>query len=161
MVGKIKAALYARASESTLLVARTDAIAVEGLDSAFDRAEAYLEAGAEVLFIEAPRNEDEIKAVTSRFQGRAPLLANMVEGGKTPIQSTAALEALGFSIAIFPGGAVRAMAAAAARYYGAVLELGDTSGLRNEMHDFGGLNRVIGTDEMLELGATYDPDARR
>ena len=110
MVGKIHAAVDARQECSTLVVARTDAIAVEGLVAALDRAERYVEAGADVLFVEAPRDEAEIAAVTARFSGRVPLLANMVEGGRTPQRSAAELESLGYDLVIFPGGLVRAVA---------------------------------------------------
>ena len=154
MTGKIRAALDARSQ--AIIMARTDAIAVEGIDAALDRAEAYLEAGAEILFVEAPQSDDEIAAIMERLGGRVPLLANMVEGGKTPLRSAAALQALGYSLAIFPGGAVRAMAATGQRYYANLLETGTNAGLANQMFDFGGLNGVIGTDEMLARGKTYD-----
>jgi 2-methylisocitrate lyase-like PEP mutase family enzyme len=88
-----KAARDARGK--ALIVARTDALAVEGLAKALERAELYVEAGADVLFVEAPRSLDEMKALTSRFRGRVPLLANLVEGGKTPLLPAAQLEALG------------------------------------------------------------------
>ena len=87
MVGKLKAALDARASSDTLILARTDAVAVEGLDAALDRAEAYLACGVDALFIEALRSPEQMDAACSRFAHRVPLLANMVEGGKTPIQN--------------------------------------------------------------------------
>lgn len=154
MVGKIEAALDARTD--ALIVARTDAIAVEGIDAALDRAEAYLEAGADVLFVEAPQDDDQIAAIMHAFHGRAPLLANMVEGGKTPLRPADELEALGYSIAIFPGGAVRALAATAQRYYSNLLATGSNLGMADAMYDFGGLNAVIGTDEMLALGKSYD-----
>ncbi|MFX9020107.1 isocitrate lyase/phosphoenolpyruvate mutase family protein, partial [Acinetobacter baumannii] len=70
---------------------------------------AYVEAGADLLFVEAPRSTDELSAVVARFGGRVPLMANMVEGGKTPLSSAADLEAIGFSLVIFPGGLVRAL----------------------------------------------------
>src|SRR4029077_4423287 len=81
MVGKIKAALDVRTGRYPLLIARTDAIAVEGYETALDRAEAYLEAGADALFVEAPRNHEELAGIGTRFRGRIPLMANMVEGG--------------------------------------------------------------------------------
>lgn len=80
MVGKIKAATDSRQHESTLIMARTDAVAVEGFEQALDRADAYLAAGADILFIEAVRSEEQMRIVNARFKGRAPLLANMVEG---------------------------------------------------------------------------------
>lgn len=156
MTGKIHAALDARVSDSTLIVARTDAIAVEGIDSALDRAESYFEAGADVLFIEAPQDEAQFSAIMERFRGRVPLLANMVEGGKTPLKTAAELETLGYSVAIFPGGAVRALASAAQRYYQNLVSTGTNAGLSNQMFDFGGLNELIGTSELLDLGKRYE-----
>ena len=150
MAGKVRAALDAR--NNALIVARTDAIAVEGLE----RAERYLEAGADVLFIEAPRSPEEMKAVTQRFAGRAPLLANMVEGGKTPVLAADALEALGFSIAIFPGAIARALGFAAQEFYASLRQHGGTDAMRDRMLDFAALNRLIGTPEMLTLGKKYD-----
>lgn len=156
MVGKIRAACDARATEETLIIARTDAIAVEGFEPALDRAEGYLEAGADVLFIEAPRTVEEMFAITKQFGGRIPLLANMVEGGNTPIMNTTELEDVGYNIAIFPGGAVRFLAAAAAEYYESLVTTGSNAAMANRMHDFGSLNDVIGTDDMLALGKTYE-----
>jgi 2-methylisocitrate lyase-like PEP mutase family enzyme len=154
MTGKIRAALDARSN--ALIMARTDAIAVEGLDAAVERAERYLEAGADVLFIEAPRSTDEMRAVTARFGKRVPMLANMVEGGKTPLVDAKGLEALGYRIAIFPGGLARCLAFAAQEYFAALKRDGTTAALRDRMLDFQGLNRVIGTPQMLELGKRYE-----
>lgn len=159
MVGKIAAMADARASEETLIIARTDAIAVEGFSSAMDRAEAYLSAGADVLFIEAPRSGDELARVASAFKGRVPLLANMVEGGATPIQSAAHLQELGFDIVIFPGGIVRALAHAAKDYYGSLKAYGSNAPFADRMFDFNGLNAVIGTPEMLATGRRFDGGA--
>jgi len=159
MIGKIKAACDARLGDELLIVARTDAIAVEGFEPALERAERYLEAGADVLFVEAPRNLEELGKVTARFRGRAPLLANMVEGGRTPDLSAADLEALGFSLVIFPGGLVRAFAAMAEDYFASLLAEGTTAPFRNRMVDFDGLNRLIGAGEMLEGGRRYDAEA--
>src|SRR5690606_1965688 len=92
MVGKLKAALDSRTSNSTLILARTDAIAVEGMEAALDRAEAYVEAGVDALFIEALRSPEQMQAACDRFAGRIPLLANMVEGGKTPVHSATELQ---------------------------------------------------------------------
>jgi 2-methylisocitrate lyase-like PEP mutase family enzyme len=154
MAGKIRAALDAR--DRSLIMARTDAIAVEGLGKALERAERYLAAGADVLFIEAPRTVDEMKAVTGRFAARVPLLANMVEGGKTPVLETKELEALGYRIAIFPGGTPRFLAFAAQEYFATLKRDGTTAAVRDRMLDFQGLNRVIGTPQMLELGRRYE-----
>ena len=156
MQGKIRAALDARASPDTLVIARTDAVAVEGLEPALERAERYREAGADVLFIEALRSVDEMKHALAHFRGRVPLLANMVEGGKTPLQPAADLQALGYSIAIFPGGLARALAFAAREYFAALRRDGSTGALRGRMLDFDGLNALIGTPAMLELGKRYE-----
>jgi 2-methylisocitrate lyase-like PEP mutase family enzyme len=156
MVGKIKAAVDARPSPDLLIVARTDALASDGLAEALIRAEAYREAGADVLFVEAVRSDADIGAVMHRFRGRVPLLANMVEGGKTPLKSAAELQALGYSIAIFPGGTVRCLARALQAYYESLARHGTTAPYRDRMLDFDGLNRVIGTPEMLALGKTYE-----
>ena len=155
MAGKLKAALDARGSSSTLILARTDAVAVEGLDAALDRAERYLEAGVDALFIEALRTPEQMDAACRRFEGRAPLLANMVEGGKTPIQSAAELERHGVGIAIFPGGTARAVAHVLQGDYGSLREHGTTSPWRDRMLDFDELNAVIGTPELMRLGSSY------
>ena len=156
MVGKIKAALDARLNPDCLIIARTDAIAVEGFDAALERAHAYAEAGADVLFIEAPRDDAEMAAVCRRFRGRVPLLANMVEGGKTPVKSAAELEALGYSLVIFPGGTVRALAHTLGNYLDSLKTHGTTLPWRDAMYDFTKLNQLVGTPEMLELGKRYD-----
>ncbi len=159
MSGKIRAALDARANAGTLIIARTDAVAVEGLAPALERAERYLEAGADVLFIEAPRDKEEMRQVLARFAGRAPLLANMVEGGKTPVLAASELERLGYRIAIFPGGTVRALALCLQQYYAGLKTHGTTTPFRERMLDFNALNRVIGTPAMLALGKRYDERA--
>jgi 2-methylisocitrate lyase-like PEP mutase family enzyme len=158
MAGKIRAACDARASDETLIIGRTDAIAVEGFERALERAEAYLEAGADMLFVEAPQSLDDLDTVCERFRGRVPLMANMVEGGKTPIRDARDLEARGFSFVIFPGGIVRAVAATARDYYTNLLSHGSNEAFRNRMFDFNGLNEAIGTPELLESGKTYDGD---
>ncbi len=158
MVGKLKAALDARANAETLIIARTDAIVVEGFDAALDRAEGYLAAGADILFIEAPRNEAELAEIGRRFGGRVPLLANMVEGGKTPPKSAAELEALGFRLVIFPGGTTRAIVHCLEHYFASLKQHGTTQPWRVCMVDFAEMNDIIGTPEMLNLGGRYDAD---
>jgi len=160
MAGKIRAALDARRNAETLIVARSDAVAVEGLDAALDRAERYLEAGADVLFIEALRSAEEMKTALTRFAGRAPLLANMVEGGKTPLLSAAELEALGYAIVIFPGGLARALGYAAREYFATLKRDGTTAVLRERMLDLAGINAIVGTPEMLALGKRYDEEQK-
>jgi 2-methylisocitrate lyase-like PEP mutase family enzyme len=158
MAGKIRAALDARRSAETLVIARTDAIAVEGLGPALERARAYAEAGADVLFVEAPRDPGEIRAIVAALGGLCPLMANMVEGGRTPAATAAELGALGFSLAIFPGGAVRALARCAEDYYASLLAHGANAPFAARMHDLTSLNALIGTPEMLRTGARYGGD---
>lgn len=160
MCGKIKAAADARSNGGTLIIARTDAVAVEGFGAAIERAQRYVEAGADVLFVEAPRSADELAQLSRALAGRAPLMANMVEGGETPILPAAELEALGFSLVIFPGGIVRALAHAAQGFYASLREHGCTDRLRNQMLDFGGLNDLVGTPEMLARGKRYEGGER-
>jgi 2-methylisocitrate lyase-like PEP mutase family enzyme len=155
MTGKIKAALDARRSPETLIIARTDAVAVEGFERAVERAALYREAGADMLFVEAPKTREELARVTKALPG-TPLMANMVEGGKTPALPAAELEAIGFALVIFPGGIVRAIAHHAAGYYASLAANGTTEPFRNQMLDFDGLNRVIGTPEMIALGKRYE-----
>lgn len=156
MVGKIKASLDARKNENTVIIARTDARAVEGLDAAFDRAAAYRDAGADILFIEAPQSLEEMKNITATFGNELPLLANMVEGGKTPIASATELEDIGYHLAIFPGGAVRAIAHHLSEYYSGLLRDGNNKKFSEKMYDFDGLNEVIGTKELLAQGIKYE-----
>ena len=156
MSGKLKAALDARRSDNTLILARTDAVAVEGLEAALDRAEAYLECGADVLFIEALRTTQDMAAACARFKDRIPLLANMVEGGMSPIYSAAALSEIGFKIVIFPGGAARAVGHCLQNYYGLLHKNGSTAATAGTMLDFNQLNELIGTPALLELGNKYE-----
>ncbi|MCP5269879.1 MAG: isocitrate lyase/PEP mutase family protein [Burkholderiaceae bacterium] len=156
MQGKLRAALDARRSDATLILARTDALAVEGLDAALDRAEAYLACGVDALFIEALRTPADMDAACDRFAQRVPLLANMVEGGKTPVQSAAELGARGFRIVIFPGGTARAVAHTLQGYYASLAAHGSTGPWRERMLDFDGLNRVIGTPALLAAGRRYE-----
>jgi 2-methylisocitrate lyase-like PEP mutase family enzyme len=157
MVGKIKAALDARKSEDTLIVARTDAIAVEGFDAAMERAARYTDAGCDILFIEAPQSMDDMRSITSRFGNRVPLLANMVEGGKTPLLSAAELAEIGYRLVIFPGGLTRALAHCMSAYFASLKLNGTTAPFRDRMLDFTALNALIGTPELLAEGRRYDP----
>ena len=156
MVGKVKAAVDARTANDTLIIARTDARAVEGLQEAIDRAHAYQEAGADILFIEAPRSFDEMKTIRKSFHVSIPLLANMVEGGKTPVKTAKDLKKLGFNIVIFTGGAVRAATFQLQEYYAGLLKNGSNSEFSKKMHDFDSLNAVIGTPELLKIGKKYE-----
>lgn len=159
MVGKIKAAVDARASPDTLIVARTDAVAVEGFERALARSELYREAGADVLFVEAPRQRDELTRINARLGKGAfksmPLMVNMVEGGKTPMLAAGELESLGFALVIFPGAIVRTLAKTAEDFYASLKAHSSTEPFRARMFDFDALNALIGTPEMLERGKRY------
>jgi 2-methylisocitrate lyase-like PEP mutase family enzyme len=158
MVGKLHAALDARASTETLIIARTDAISVDGFDHDMDRAAAYYEAGADILFVEAPQSLDQMHAIVTRFGDNIPLMANMVEGGCTPILPTQELGRMGFRLAIFPGGIARALAVAAQDYYRNLIATGSNAKFVNRMLDFEGLNNLIGTKKMLAKGHKYDEE---
>ena len=160
MVGKIKAAVDARANEQTLIIARTDALQMEGIDRALERAHLYAQAGADILFVEAPKSGEQLGDIAGALKGVKPLVANMVEGGTTPIHNAAELSDLGFQIVIFPGGIVRAMAKTAVDYYASLAAAGSNAPFADRMFDFNGLNALIGTPDMLALGKSYE-DADR
>ena len=165
MAGKIKVAVDARHSKDTLIIARTDAVAVEGFEQAVERALLYKDAGADVLFVEAPKAREELAKIVKQVGHTLPLMANMVEGGKTPIMSASELEALGFSLIIFPGGIVRTLAKTAVDYYASLAAHGSTQPFRDRMFDFNGLNGLLGTPEMIERGKRYEatsaPDRKK
>jgi len=156
MVGKLEAALEARASDDTLIVARTDGIAVEGFEAGLARAEAYLAAGADVLFIEAPQSPDQLRTIGEQFGGRTVLMANMVEGGRTPMMEAERLAELGFGFVIIPGGLIRALVSAGQEYLGSLKAHGTTAPFRDRMLDFDSLNNVLGLGEVLAAGARYE-----
>jgi 2-methylisocitrate lyase-like PEP mutase family enzyme len=159
MAGKVRAACDARID--CTIIARTDAIAVEGFEPALERAAAYIEAGADVVFVEAPRTLDEMRRVASALGARAPLVANMVEGGKTPILTLEELGALGFRLAISPGAMVRAIIPHVEAFLASLKAHGTTKPFADRMTDLAGVNARIGLDEMMALGAAYDPKARQ
>jgi 2-methylisocitrate lyase-like PEP mutase family enzyme len=160
MAGKIKAAVDARASAETLIIARTDAAGVEGFERAIERAVRYRDAGADVLFVEAPKTREDLARVAALAGRSVPLMANMVEGGKTPLLSAAELEQLGFSLVIYPGGIVRALAKAAGEYYASLAEHGGTQPFRARMFDFDALNELVGTPDLIERGKRYAAPGR-
>ena len=155
MNGKIKAALDARSNNDTVIIARTDAIGVEGYDLAMERAAGFIESGADILFIEAFQNVKQIAGAVEQFGDKIPLLVNMVEGGKTPMLPAAELETMGFSVVIFPGGLVCAIAHTAEQYFASLNEMGSTRDYQNRMFNFKELNELLGTDRILEAGKQY------
>jgi 2-methylisocitrate lyase-like PEP mutase family enzyme len=160
MAGKVRAAVDARASEDTLIIARTDAVAVEGFERALERAALYRDAGADVLFVEAPQTMEQLRAVAGAFGPDVPLLANMVEGGKTPILTREQLEEIGFRIVIAPGSMVRAFTFMAQEFLRLLNANGTTALYRDRMLDFGEINRLLGLPALLAEGASYEAKGR-
>jgi len=134
MVGKIKAAVDTRRDQDMVIIARTDARAVEGLQAALDRMNAYLDAGADVGFVEAPQNAQELAAIPKAFS--KPALANIFEGGKTPPLPRRELEAMGYRIGIYPSQTHRAAIAAAKKVLAVLKRDGDTAAIESELATF-------------------------
>jgi 2-methylisocitrate lyase-like PEP mutase family enzyme len=155
MVGKIKAAVDARADEGTLIIARTDAIAVEGFEAAVERAHKYRQAGADVLFVEAPQTLAQMTSICASFPD-TPLLANMVEGGKTPILNIDELSNMGFRLVIAPGSMVRAHAFMAREFLSGLRQHGTTAGFANRMLNFSQINELLGLPSLIEDGTRYE-----
>jgi 2-methylisocitrate lyase-like PEP mutase family enzyme len=160
MVGKLKAALDARNDDDTLIVARTDAIAIDGIDAAIERGHAYIDAGADVLFVEAPQDQEQLARVGSELGSRIPLLSNMVEGGKTPLTPADELAELGFRLVIYPGAMVRIISFAAQAYLQELKAKGTTAGLLSQMNQFDQIMDLVGLQESIAEGKAYDPDIK-
>ncbi len=160
MVGKIKAAKDALAGADTAVIARTDAIALEGVSAALDRAERYLEAGADILFIEAPQDNRTMKNIAKRFADLVPLLVNIIEGGQTPLLALNTLGNLGFRLVIYPGAFVRALTFMGNQFYADLLYNGSTKAWQDRMLDLEGLNSLLGTEELLEKAKSFDVEAQ-
>lgn len=158
MLGKIRAAQDARHDQDTVIIARTDAIAVSGIEAAIERGHQFIEAGADVLFVESPLDDEQLARVGQEFGQKIPLLANMVEGGKTPLHSATDLAAIGYKLVIFPGAMLRMVSRAGAEYLAALREAGTTAGVMDRMFDFREMNDVIGTAELLADGDRYAED---
>lgn len=155
MVGKIKAAVDARSKAETLVIARTDAIAVEGFERALERAEQYRLAGADILFVEAPQSLDQMQAICRAFPG-TPLLANMVEGGKTPLLTCDQLSDMGYRLVIAPGSMVRVHAFIAQQFLQSLKANGTTALFRDRMLDFKQINELLGLPDLMDEGAHYE-----
>ncbi|WP_282604399.1 oxaloacetate decarboxylase [Pelagibius sp. Alg239-R121] len=156
MSGKIKAATDSRADADTIIIARTDAVAVEGFEAALERSEAYLEAGADMLFVEAVKTEQEMRRVVAQFAGRLPLMVNMVEGGKTPVMPAKHLARIGFKLVIFPGGLARAIAKTMSAYFESLQQEGTTAPFMDDMLNFTQLNDLLGTQKILDGSQKYE-----
>jgi 2,3-dimethylmalate lyase len=154
MAAKLRAAADARRSPDLLLIARTDARAVEGLEAAIERAHRYREAGADVIFVEAPQSESEIRAVAAAFPD-VPLLFNYAEGGKTPAVAHSLLAELGFAIIIFPISTLLAATRAMRNVLARIREDGSPINVLAELPAFGEFIDFIGMPEIQELEQRY------
>jgi 2-methylisocitrate lyase-like PEP mutase family enzyme len=154
MAAKVRVAVDSRSDPDFLVIARTDARTTLGLDEALRRAEAYLEAGADVLFVESPESVDEMRAIGARFKG-VPLLANMVEGGRTPVLSQAELEEIGYKIAIFPALGFLAAGAALEAVFEALRRDGSSKGAGVPLYDFQAFSELLGFGAVAEFERRY------
>lgn len=141
MVARLQIALEARQSADTVIIARTDARSVEGWEAALERAVRYAEAGADVIFVEAPLSEEELAQIPRTVP--KPAMANMVEGGKTPLVPTARLAEMGFRLVIYPNSLTRLLVGSGQRMLADLREQGTTAGWRDRMADFAALNRLL------------------
>jgi 2,3-dimethylmalate lyase len=158
MVGKIRAAVAARRDPEFLLIARTDAAAVEGLPAALDRARAYAAAGADVLFVEAPTSEDDIERVATELRGVAPLVFNWAEGGRTPPIPLARIAELGFALVLFPIGTLLAATAGIRRLLATLRADGVPSAAMPDLPTFDGFTDLIGLPEIRDLESRFAAD---
>ncbi|GAA4596487.1 isocitrate lyase/PEP mutase family protein [Planotetraspora phitsanulokensis] len=156
MVEKVKAAVDARSDPDFVIIARTDARTTMGLAEALDRGAAYHEAGADMLFIESPESEDEMRRICAAFRGTVPVLSNQVEGGRTPTPGVRALEEMGYALALFSVGTAFAAAKGLRTYLAELAAKGDTRGVLDDMILFEEFNTLIGLDEHMELEKRYE-----
>ena len=153
MVAKIKAAVDARVDSDLTIMARTDALAVFGLDEAINRANFYREAGADLIFIEAPPKIEDMRRITHEVN--APTVANMIEGGKTPLLSVSELQEIGYSVVVFPLSTLFASAQAVWQTMQTLYKTGSTEGTLNHMMIFQDFNKIVGLEEIRELENYY------
>lgn len=153
MVGKIKAAADARRDADLVIIARTDARTVHGLDAALERAKAYEEAGADILFVESPESVEEMKQITAGFT--VPVLANMVEGGRTPLLPVPELAAIGYRLVIYPTASTYTVTLAVTRLMENLKATGTTAGMLDQMVAFSEFNELIGLPQIRAIEATY------
>jgi 2-methylisocitrate lyase-like PEP mutase family enzyme len=158
MVAKIEAALGARSDPDVLLIARTDAIAVTGFDDALARARAYAAAGADVLFVEAPRTVEEVEAIPRLFE--KPCLFNYAPGGRSPLLPLARLRSLGYGVILLPVQTLFAAAHAIAGYLDALRRAGEPGALDDRLMSFTDFNVLIGLPQMLEQEGRFRPDPK-
>lgn len=158
MIGKLKAAQDARQDPDIVIVARTDALATDGIEAALERGAAYVDAGADVLFIESPHSVEQLERIGQELGDRVPLLANMVEGGKTPLLPADELGRMGFRLVIFPGAMVRVITRAGTEYLRILKEDGITTQMLDRMFNFDEAMQLVGLDEIIAEGQRYSGD---
>jgi 2,3-dimethylmalate lyase len=151
MAGKIRAAVAARRDPDLVLIARTDAAAVHGLDEAIARARSYAEAGADVLFVEAPTSEDDIARVAAELGGVAPLVLNWAEGGRTPPIPLERIAGLGFSLVLYPIGTLLAATAGIRALLETIRAEGTPAAAMDRLPSFDGFTDLIGLSEIRDL----------
>jgi 2-methylisocitrate lyase-like PEP mutase family enzyme len=159
MQGKIKAALDAREQANTLIIARTDALGVNGFEDAMDRARLYLEAGADALFIEAPKDLVQMQAIGREFGAKVPLIHNLVEGGNSPTTDFDALQQLNYKVALYPVALLHNFVPGARRILEEIRSSGNTDSMRGEMLELAGMNQLLGAEKLLAAGEKYDSGA--
>jgi 2-methylisocitrate lyase-like PEP mutase family enzyme len=152
-VSKVKAATDAREDANMMIIARTDARAIDGIDAAIDRAEAFIEAGADMTFVEAPRSEDEMRMITSRLA--VPQVANMVVGGKTPLTPQSRLAELGFSLVLYANTPLQAAMRAMSEVLGTLKADGDITDVMDRLADFDERQRLVDKDSYDRLEDQY------
>jgi 2-methylisocitrate lyase-like PEP mutase family enzyme len=153
MVQKLRAAREAAADPDLVLIARTDALAVEGLEAAIDRSLAYAAAGADVIFLEAPASEAQIEAIARAVP--FPKLINLFEGGKTPLVPLGRLEEIGYRIVIIPSDLQRAAIRAMQEVLAAMRRDGNSRAVADRMATFAEREAVVGTPAYLDLDRRY------
>lgn len=158
MAQKIRAATDARRDDDFVVIARTDARAVTGFEDAVERSHEYVDAGADVLFFEAPRSEDELRRVAEIFDGSVPLLANMTEGGKTPLHTAAEFERFGYDVVLYPATGFKAAAKALRDVYREIAETGTQRGVMDDLVTWEGRNEITGLDDAVALERRYATD---
>jgi 2-methylisocitrate lyase-like PEP mutase family enzyme len=151
MVGKLRAAVAARRDPDLVIIARTDAVAVSGLDVALSRARAFAEAGADLLFVEAPTSEEDIARVAEELAGVAPLVFNWAEGGRTPPLSLERIAELGFSLVIYPIGALLAATAGIRSLLTTLKARGTPASALGALPSFEEFTDLIGLPEVQSL----------
>jgi 2-methylisocitrate lyase-like PEP mutase family enzyme len=155
MVGKIRAALDARQNDDTLIFARTDALGVLGLEEALARGEAYRDAGAHALFIEAPTSAAAMRAIATQFAARIPLVHNLVEGGGSPVESCSALAELGYRLALHPATLLHLFTRQARELLQDLRRDGSSRRWEDRMHDLVQMTALLGGDALLAEGRRY------